>query len=628
MISEYINDASILFKERNYSFAKSKLKNALMLDSNNIEAINLMGVVLSAENNFQEAIEYFQKGIKLNPNIFDLYSNLGKCFANIKKIEEAKKAFENAAYINDQNEEVWFNLSSIYNEQKNYSTAIDAINKVLKINPKNFLAQNFKGLIQVNLNEINSAILCFKQSITLNPKYIRSYINLGEIFKRMGDLDNSIKTYEKALLHNQASSEIYTNLAGIYVLKLQNHEEIDLNLVLIYINKSLELNSKDIVALNHLALIKIHLSEKNEAINILEKVKKINPDYFNTYINLALAYRHVGDMHNAEKEYKKAHLIQPNNSDLLFRMSAIQLASNNFHDGWTNYEKRWYAFDYKKPLKLNFTKPHWNSKLGYERVLIWAEQGVGDQLLFGTILTDVVKKFKKVFVYCDTRLKNIFLENIDNIEIIDNIEKIDESLFDYHLPFGSLGLHFRRTVNDFNKNFKFFKINKNLNYQKKTKKLKCALSWKSTNPDTFKQKSISLEDLLPILKYDSIDFYNIQYSDVGKEINNFYEKTSIKVNNIEDLDTFNDLYSLQQFIDSCDFTITISNSNAHLSAIIGKPTFLLLNSGIGKLWYWENEIDEKNIWYPSINKIKQSIEGDWEKPIKILENKLKILFNI
>ena len=118
----------------------------------------------------------------------------------------------------------------------------------------------------------------------------------------------------------------------------------------------------------------------------------------------------------------------------------------------------------------------------------------------------------------------------------------------------------------------------------KQKKFRCALSWQSTNPDTAKAKSINLIDLEDILKIENIEFYSIQYTDVTSEIDEIHNKLGIQIKSIQDLDTKNDLYSVQQLIDSCDFTITVSNSNAHLSAIIGKPTFLLLNNGIGKLW--------------------------------------------
>ena len=77
--------------------------------------------------------------------------------------------------------------------------------------------------------------------------------------------------------------------------------------------------------------------------------------------------------------------------------------------------------------------------------------------------------------------------------------------------------------------------------------------------------------------------------------------------------------AIVNFLTECDFTITVSNTNAHLSASIGQTTYLLLPKEVGKFWYWENELNNKNLWYPSIKKISQTTKQNWSDPIKKLE---------
>ena len=81
-----------------------------------------------------------------------------------------------------------------------------------------------------------------------------------------------------------------------------------------------------------------------------------------------------------------------------------------------------------------------------------------------------------------------------------------------------------------------------------------------------------------------------------------------------------DLNGITSLIDICDFVITVSNTNAHISGSIGKETFLLLPKGKGKLWYW-NSLKNRSIWYNSIHIIQQNTIDKWDDPIK----KLKIL---
>ena len=88
-------------------------------------------------------------------------------------------------------------------------------------------------------------------------------------------------------------------------------------------------------------------------------------------------------------------------------MSHIQLAQNNFIDGWKNYEFR-FGTQKKFTNQLKTSKPQWDTGYGYETILIWGEQGIGEQILFGSILPDVMSKFKKVILCVEDKLVEIF----------------------------------------------------------------------------------------------------------------------------------------------------------------------------------------------------------------------------
>ena len=121
-----------------------------------------------------------------------------------------------------------------------------------------------------------------------------------------------------------------------------------------------------------------------------------------------------------------------------------------------------------------------------------------------------------------------------------------------------------------------------------------------------------------ILKISNVEFFDIQYTNDTAENIDFKKRNNIDFDKPLGLDTYNDLYELAKFIDSCDFIISTSNTNAHLSASLGKPTFLLLPKEYGRLWYWDNDEGNQNLWYPSIYKFNQIHQGDWTHPIREL----------
>ena len=154
------------------------------------------------------------------------------------------------------------------------------------------------------------------------------------------------------------------------------------------------------------------------------------------------------------------------------------------------------------------------------------------------------------------------------------------------------------------------------------KKFICGLSWISKNEDIGDKKSISLEILKPILSINNIEFLDLQYNDTSDERDRFFKSSGIKINKIEKIDNYNDLNGITSLIDICDFVITVSNTNAHISGALGKDTFLLLPKGKGKLWYWSSHKD-RCFWYNSIQIIEQKNIDSWDYPIEKLKKIIK-----
>ena len=149
------------------------------------------------------------------------------------------------------------------------------------------------------------------------------------------------------------------------------------------------------------------------------------------------------------------------------------------------------------------------------------------------------------------------------------------------------------------------------------------LSWQSKGGLKSDKKNINLEVLNEILKINNIEFFDIQYTNDTIENIDYKKRNNIDFEKPAGLDIYNDIYGLAQFIDSCDFIISTSNTNAHLAAALGKPTYLLLPKEYGRLWYWDNDEGGQNIWYPTIHKFNQIQQGDWSQPILELAKFIK-----
>jgi hypothetical protein len=232
----------------------------------------------------------------------------------------------------------------------------------------------------------------------------------------------------------------------------------------------------------------------------------------------------------------------------------------------------------------------------------------------------------------DKRLLPLFERSFPKVSFIDKTLPTEEIEYDEHLPIADLGKYFRTCSADFDNSQKSFlkadqfRSNELRRSLLGDKKFLCGITWSSKIKTIGADKSIQLEDLLPILTINHIAFVNLQYGDIQQELFDFNKKFCLNVKECLAVDNFNDLDGHAALIQACDFVVTVSNTSAHISGAIGKETFLMCPSGKGLLWYWCNQLNGKSLWYPSIHIYEQNIIGVWFDVIQkvkfAIENKV------
>ena len=196
------------------------------------------------------------------------------------------------------------------------------------------------------------------------------------------------------------------------------------------------------------------------------------------------------------------------------------------------------------------------------------------------------------------------------------------------VPRFGLGYFYRNSIQSFKRQPQFFlradqnKKNQLHNKLSVKKKPICGIAWFSAQKKIGFAKSLSLEQLLPILRLPDITFVDLQYGDTKKEKQSLLDEDGIEIKTIDEIDNFNDIDGLASLIDACDFVVTSSNVTAHLAGALGKKTYLLAPEAHGRICYWHNE-ESHSIWYPSVRIFNQK-NLDWTQPItnikKCIEN--------
>jgi ADP-heptose:LPS heptosyltransferase len=261
-----------------------------------------------------------------------------------------------------------------------------------------------------------------------------------------------------------------------------------------------------------------------------------------------------------------------------------------------------------------------------KKLLILAEQGVGDQVLYASMLEKLFDLVPSCQVMLDSRLTPLLSRSFPDRIFIDNKTNSNVIEHDEHLSIADLGKFFRSNIDDFNSSRNSYLIADQTRATKirqaliNNKKFLCGITWSSKTEKIGASKSISLEHLLPILNINNISFVSLQYGNVKDQLIEFNKNHNVNIQECNTVDNFYDLDGHAALIEACDFVVTISNTSAHFSGALGKKTYLLSSFGKGSLWYWSNHVNGKSIWYPNMQIFEQTKQGQWDDVVQEIKS--------
>ncbi len=312
--------------------------------------------------------------------------------------------------------------------------------------------------------------------------------------------------------------------------------------------------------------------------------------------------------------------LDPEHFEAPWNKALALLSTGTLGEGWDLYGARWKKQDFSSKPYVT-TRPEWDGAPGV-RLLIWEEQGIGDQILFGTMLPDVAATVSEAIVLTDARLVPLFGRSLPGIRFVAAEQGVSEGDYDAHLAMGALGRHFRRSLSDLPEAADGY-LKADPGRASALRSSLCGpgeklvgLSWKSRNTSIGEAKSLDLPDFLPLFRLPGIRFVNLQYGDTAAETADLGERFGVDVQTCASVDNFSDIDGLAALIEACDLVVTTSNTTVHLAGALGKTTLMILTYGGDILWYWGNRRDGRSLWYPAVRMVAQRSLDDLAETVE------------
>ena len=150
---------------------------------------------------------------------------------------------------------------------------------------------------------------------------------------------------------------------------------------------------------------------------------------------------------------------------------------------------------------------------------------------------------------------------------------------------------------------------------------KIGLSWRGgTAKSRRDQRSMTLDQLRPLLARDDCIFVSLQYGDVRDEIEKYNESAGRKIVHFpkDSIDDFDDLAGL---IGALDLVISVQNATVHLCGALGKKCLAMLP---WKAEWRYGKSGSQMIWYSSIELFRQSESGNWDDVLDAVNSRLSV----
>ncbi len=621
-----VTEATARFARRQFADAKNLCQKALATSADTAEAWHVLGMIAIQELRDSEAVEMISRAVALAPGVGPAYANLGVAYQNIGNLAQAIANFRQAAALTPRSAPVHVFLAHAQLRAERWQEAADAYAKALALGARGFELHGSYGQALRNLGQLPAAANQFLRARKLNPKDPVAAVELGEVRLALGDHAGAVKALKDAATLLPHVASVANNL-GLAFKGMGSYPEAEAAL-----QRAIALQPQLADAWLNLGGVRQAQERFDEALADYAHARSLGSRGAEALYNMATVHDAKGDLPGAIELYRQALAEKPDYPDARRNKGLDQLKLGQLSEGWVDYEARWDCADYAA-VRGRFSQPSWDGARDLDgALLVWGEQGLGDEILYGTMVPELMDAGMRIVRELDPRLVPLVQRSWPDMRAIARQPQSDPATrasdIAAQIPLGNLGRYLRAHDAAFPAHPPAFKPDPErvAAYRKQlrpegTPSFVVGISWVSRNLEIGAQKSTSLADWSGVLQVPGVRFVNLQYGDTARDLTKFARTSGVSVQTLPNLDLTNDIDGLAALIAACDLVVTVSNTTAHLAGALGVPAWVLVPTGNAKLWYW-GQSGATTPWYPSLRLFRQVEPRKWDAPIAAIADAL------
>jgi len=466
---------------------------------------------------------------------------------------------------------------------------------ILQHMPLNAHALHLVGEVALRHGDHATTIDLVGQAVEAEPRFAEAFMTLGIALMRANRAEEARRAFGRVVELRPKSATALSNL-GYALVMLERGEE-----AVAVLETALSLDPNLAAAHTNLGLALSLLDRFDEAVVAHRRAAALNPASPDAHLNFGTALLQNGDLDAAIESFRRAAQMNPKNAMIHINLAGALLQSGRFAEGWAAYEHVW-QHPCNEPARARHALPFWDGDpLAGRRLLVWNEQGVGDILLFTTVLPDLLATGVDLVLEVDARLAPLFARSFPQATVIS--WGTPPPVCDLQINLGRLSRFLRASAAAFSGTRPYLVSDpaRVAGFKRRYGALgpgpKIGLSWRSNSP-SHRCKSLPLDAFAPLFAAmpDAV-FVSLQYGDTTEERTAFKQRFGVRLIHDDSFDNWTDLDGLAAQVAALDRVVTVSNVNAHFAGAQGVPAHVLIAGN--SPWYWLYG-QTRTPWYGSV----------------------------
>ena len=412
-----------------------------------------------------------------------------------------------------------------------------------------------------------------------------------------GRLEEAEALYELLLTQNHANADLMATMGTLYLQRKKY------GLAIYFLHNAMQgmngTERSDI--LSNLSLAYKGTGQYDKAVEIAEKACTLGEVHAESWANLSGYFTNTGTPDKSIELCERALAKKPELVIAHWNLALALLEKGEWARGWDEHEWGLKKVANASPMRVDRgidRIPYWDGTPG-KNLWVYGEQGIGDEIMFASILPDLLKQNGVVFE-CHKRLKHLFEHSFPSLPCYGTredtaIEWPSDHNLHYYVSIGTLGKYFRRS-------WESFPGTPYLHADpiERSKRFRIGISWQGGGSKVGRviTRSIPLSWWQEIFSQDA-EFVSLQYTECEDEINKM-ESLGYEIKQYPGIKA-DDYYETARVVQSCDLVISICTSVIHLAGALGVPCWVLVPNRPA----WRYGISGKMAWYRSVRLYRQ-----------------------